>query len=120
MPQPYLVPVSFSESRSTHNNGVSGSTSTLWAMPLTISEIDMPLPPRAIDCGLACARLRRDYSEKIGVWMHSAASHAADAAILSLTPPLLKVRLPVITGVARMPLLNLRRSESCPVTPCCC
>src|SRR5215470_16294078 len=33
MPQPYLVPVSFSESRSTHSNGVSGSTSTLWAMP---------------------------------------------------------------------------------------
>ena len=95
--------------------GGAGSKSTLWAMPLTISEIDMPLPPCAIDCGLACARLRRDYSEKIGVWMRSAASHAADAAILSLTPPLLKVRLPV-----RMPLLNLRRSEPCPVTPRCC
>ncbi len=41
MPQPYLVPVSFSESRSTHSNGVSGSTSTFCAMPLTISEIDI-------------------------------------------------------------------------------
>ena len=29
MPQPYLVPVRPSVSRSTHNSGVSGSTSTL-------------------------------------------------------------------------------------------
>ena len=35
MPQPYLVPVRPSCSRSTHNNGVSGSTSTSWALPLT-------------------------------------------------------------------------------------
>src|SRR5215468_1926380 len=56
MPQPYLVPVSFSESRSTHSNGVSGSTATLWAMPLTISEIDIAASPYAADCGFACAR----------------------------------------------------------------
>ena len=29
MPQPNLVPVSLSESRSTHSNGVSGSTSAV-------------------------------------------------------------------------------------------
>src|SRR6266699_1942049 len=45
MPQPYFVPMSFNESRSTHNSGVSGSTSTVWAMPLTIREIDISLPP---------------------------------------------------------------------------
>src|SRR6266700_103677 len=45
MPQPYLVPVSFKESRSTHSNGVSGSTSAVCAIPLTIREIDISLPP---------------------------------------------------------------------------
>src|SRR5712691_8229114 len=44
MPQLYFVPVIFSESRRTHRSGVSGSTSTVWAMPLTIREIDMSVP----------------------------------------------------------------------------
>src|SRR5262245_29659321 len=43
MPQPYLVPVSFSESRRIQSNGASGSASTLWAIPLTTSAIDMRL-----------------------------------------------------------------------------
>src|SRR5947208_16534423 len=34
-PQPYLVPVSFSSSRSTQSNGVSGSMSTLTFLPFT-------------------------------------------------------------------------------------
>src|ERR1700688_760506 len=55
MPQPYLVPVSFNESRRTHSSGVSGSTSAVCAIPLTISEIDMPLPPMlASKCALTC------------------------------------------------------------------
>ena len=36
-PQPYLVPVSPMASRSTHSNGVSGSTSTRWVCPFTFS-----------------------------------------------------------------------------------
>src|SRR5258708_33670745 len=36
MPQPYLVPVMPSVSRSTHNRGVSDSTSTLWVWPLMV------------------------------------------------------------------------------------
>src|SRR5262249_42281381 len=36
MPQPNLVPVMPSTSRSTHSNGVSPSTSTLCAVPLTL------------------------------------------------------------------------------------
>jgi hypothetical protein len=45
MPQPYFVPVSFNESRRTHSKGVSGSTSTAYALPLIMSEIAMSLPP---------------------------------------------------------------------------
>src|SRR5436309_2273734 len=37
MPQANFVPVSFNESRSTHSNGVSGSTSTVCMIPLTTS-----------------------------------------------------------------------------------
>src|SRR5215471_14579879 len=66
MPHPYLVPVSFNESRSTHSSGVSGSTSTLCAMPLTISEIDMRPPP----VRLIAAWPARGYAgtRKITVW----------------------------------------------------
>src|SRR4051812_27345167 len=39
MPQPYFVPVMSRRSRSTHSRGVSGSASTLTALPLTFSEI---------------------------------------------------------------------------------
>src|SRR5215475_11528414 len=38
MPQPYLVPVRPTCSRSTHSNGVLGSTSTSWAFPLTVKR----------------------------------------------------------------------------------
>ena len=37
MPQPYFVPVRPSCSRITHSSGVSGSTSTVWTVPLTLS-----------------------------------------------------------------------------------
>src|SRR4051812_37192287 len=37
MPQPYFVPVMPSCSRITHSSGVSGSTSTVWTVPLTLS-----------------------------------------------------------------------------------
>src|SRR5262249_24476533 len=37
MPQPYFVPTRPSESRRTHNIGVSGATSTEWVLPLTLS-----------------------------------------------------------------------------------
>ncbi len=36
-PQPNLVPVFSSTSRSTHSKGVSASTSTTWSAPLTFS-----------------------------------------------------------------------------------
>src|SRR3982750_3740587 len=39
MPQPNLVPVRPSESRNTQSNGVSGSTSTSTALPLTLSLV---------------------------------------------------------------------------------
>src|SRR6266850_4139031 len=38
MPQPNLVPVRWSESRSTHKRGVSGPASTLRGLPLTMKE----------------------------------------------------------------------------------
>src|SRR5947208_15102167 len=41
-PQPYLVPVRPSVSRSTHSNGVSESTSTSVSLPLTLSLIMEP------------------------------------------------------------------------------
>jgi hypothetical protein len=44
-PQPYFVPESFRESRSTHNNGVSGSMSTVCAIPFTTIEIAISLLP---------------------------------------------------------------------------
>src|SRR5258705_5159376 len=39
MPQPYLVPASFSSSRSTHKRGISGSTSTSWTRPFTFNLV---------------------------------------------------------------------------------
>src|SRR5712691_7052771 len=39
MPHPYLVPVRFRFSRTTQRRGTSGSTSTCWALPLTVTEI---------------------------------------------------------------------------------
>src|SRR6266567_3118988 len=39
MPQPNLVPVSPSVSRSTQRSGVSGATSTVSRLPLTVKEI---------------------------------------------------------------------------------
>ena len=44
MPQPYFVPVSPTCSRMAHSNGVSGSTSTLWDLPLMMSLIMRPPP----------------------------------------------------------------------------
>src|SRR6267143_1406252 len=42
MPQPNLVPVRPSVSRSTHNNGMSGSTSISVSLPLTLSLVIAP------------------------------------------------------------------------------
>src|SRR2546428_7798070 len=39
MPQPNLGPFTSSTSRNTHNRGISGSTSTLCFLPLTVSSI---------------------------------------------------------------------------------
>ena len=39
MPQPNFGPFTSSTSRSTHNRGISGSTSTLCLLPLTVSSI---------------------------------------------------------------------------------
>jgi hypothetical protein len=41
MPQPYFVPVSPISSRSTHSNGICGSTSTWCFWPLTLRETDI-------------------------------------------------------------------------------
>src|SRR5437763_16123744 len=48
MPQPYLVPVMPSESRSTQSKGVSGSTSTLWVRPLIDRDAMCMLPLVAV------------------------------------------------------------------------
>src|ERR1022692_2790915 len=42
-PQPYLVPVSPSFSRNTHNSGVSGSISKLRSLPLTFKVAISPI-----------------------------------------------------------------------------
>src|SRR5580704_9502121 len=39
MPQPYFVPVRFSESRITQSKGVDGGSSTVTGLPLTVNEI---------------------------------------------------------------------------------
>ena len=44
MPQPNLVPLRSSTSRSTQSRGVSAGTSTSWARPLTVSLKDMSSP----------------------------------------------------------------------------
>jgi hypothetical protein len=41
MPHPYLVPFKSSVSRSTHNSGVSGATSTVLDCPLTLNVTGM-------------------------------------------------------------------------------
>ena len=46
MPQPNLVPVSPSTSRSAHSSGMLGSASTSCSAPLTLSLI-MPRPSKA-------------------------------------------------------------------------
>src|SRR5580700_7148050 len=56
IPQPYLVPVRFSESRITHSKGVDGGSSTLTFLPLTVNEIKERLPA----CKILC--------EGLGVW----------------------------------------------------
>ena len=48
MPHPNLVPVKPSVSRSTHSNGVSGSTSTVRVCPFTVSVIAMTTSRRAM------------------------------------------------------------------------
>ena len=45
MPQPYFVPRRLSESRTTHNRGMSGGTSTVVDWPFTVSLKLMALPP---------------------------------------------------------------------------
>ena len=42
MPQPNLLPVSPSSSRSVHSSGVSPGTSTFWRLPLMSSAIIAP------------------------------------------------------------------------------
>src|SRR4051794_10491016 len=37
MPQPNLVPVMPSVSRRTHNSGIAGATSTVWALPFRVN-----------------------------------------------------------------------------------
>jgi hypothetical protein len=50
IPHPYLVPVSFSESRITQSSGVEGGSATLTAFPLTVNEIKRCLLTFLPDC----------------------------------------------------------------------
>src|SRR5580698_7742099 len=45
MPQPNLVPVSWSSSRRTQRSGASGSMSRSWGTPLTVRRMDTGWPP---------------------------------------------------------------------------
>src|SRR5215468_1717681 len=64
IPQPNFVPVKPSTSRSTHNSGVSPSTSTLWMVPLTLIENAMtPLSEQIdgnVDVAVRCFRVRTE------------------------------------------------------------
>src|SRR5262245_50645050 len=62
MPQPYLVPVSPSCSRSTQSSGVFGSPSTSWGFPLTVKRTIALPPPSGIRSRLdgSAATLGRD------------------------------------------------------------
>ena len=57
-PHPNLVPVSPTASRMTQRRGVSGATSTLYCLPLTVREI-ISAPP-------ACEFIALDYFGEIG------------------------------------------------------
>src|SRR6202167_3652777 len=73
MPQPYLVPVRFSESRMTHSKGVDGGSSTVTGLPLTVNEIKQRLLP----CKTLC--------EGLDVWKpeYDAAKRDCTAGALS-------------------------------------
>src|SRR5262252_3415429 len=64
MPQPYFVPVMPSVSRSTHNRGVSPSTSTLWVWPLTMRVGILVLQ---FDCKRTCPQ-RANAGASSGAW----------------------------------------------------
>src|SRR5215475_4643932 len=63
VPQPYLVPVSLSPSRSTHSNGVCGGASVEAGLPLTENStaiVSSSLPPTRLVLGLLPSKhLRR-------------------------------------------------------------
>src|SRR6266545_7485680 len=61
MPQPNLGPFTSSTSRNTHKRGISGSTSTLDFLPLTVSSI-MESPLGWLTCGFSKTRSREAQS----------------------------------------------------------
>jgi hypothetical protein len=69
IPQPNLVPVSPITSRSTHSNGISSGTSTVWSLPLTRS-VTMTMPSgdlaRVIQDGASRPR-SRDPMASLGI-----------------------------------------------------
>jgi hypothetical protein len=80
--EPNFVPVSFRCSRTTQSKGVSGSTSTVAALPFTVSEIAAIRPSpgiRVLICG--CFRGYWHVSRRRGV-AHLADSLKCDDATL--------------------------------------
>src|SRR5712691_465399 len=63
MPQPYLVPVRPNCSRSTHNSGVSASTSTSRLMPLMLSLAMSVLSPIVLLWCCCLPAARADWNE---------------------------------------------------------
>src|SRR5258708_40100906 len=72
IPQPYLVPVNESVSRSTQSSGVPGSTSTFIVLPLTFRVITRTLLNRVAD---DLNRYARTAAPALTVHLHSRDVH---------------------------------------------
>jgi hypothetical protein len=80
MPQPNLVPVRPITSRSTHSNGISGGTSTVWTLPLILSVIMTVVPRQSI----ALARTLGEFNRAAGVVRRHAAPLGVQARLLEV------------------------------------
>src|SRR3981189_469303 len=106
-PQPYFVPVRLSCSRSTHNSGVSASTSTSRFMPLMLSFAMSFLSRKVFDVYPIVLRWRRwgDELETVqssshAIGKHSAFRHPLPTAVARAAPVHVNHRWPVSRATA--------------------
>src|SRR3990172_609633 len=84
MPQLYLVPVRPSSSRSTHNSGVSASTSTSWLWPLTLMVNFIRSPASLFQ--LAVEEVERARPRQLGVRFVVDGARRVGEAVIGFVP----------------------------------